>query len=86
LLLALGREAAKAKKPIHLNIVLANTLLTPKGVGTLYGHIFEMQIDQKRYSLDTGIFDDVQLFDKALNLCEELAQQTLGQKEEKLRA
>lgn len=84
LLLALGRGVANAKKPIHLNIVLANTLLTPQGVETLYGHIFEMQIDRKKYSLDTGIFADVHLFDEALNVCEELASQTQNQKEESL--
>jgi len=85
LLLALGRGVAAAKKPIHLNIVLANTLLTPQGVETLYGHIFEMQIDRKKYSLDTGIFEDVHLFDEALSLCEELATQTQNQKEESVR-
>ena len=84
LLLALGRGVANAKKPVHLNIVLANTLLTPQGVETLYGHIFEMQIDRKKYSLDTGIFADVHLFDEALTVCEELAIQTQNDKEETL--
>jgi type I restriction-modification system DNA methylase subunit len=81
LLLALGRGVVNAKKPIHLNIVLANTLLTPQGIETLYGHIFEMQIDRKKYSLDTEIFEDVYLFDEALNVCEELASQTENQRE-----
>lgn len=84
LLLALGREVVSAKKPIHLNIILANTLLAPQGVGTLYGNIFQMQIDSEKYLLDTRIFDDVRLFDEALNVCEELAEQTHNQPEETL--
>jgi hypothetical protein len=84
LLLALGRDVVKAKKPVHLNIILANTLLAPQGVGTLLGNIFQMRIDEKAYSLDTQIFDDMRLFDEALNLCEDLAEQTQNQKEEKL--
>jgi type I restriction-modification system DNA methylase subunit len=82
LLLALGRGVAHTKKPIHLNVVLANTLLAPQGVQTLYEHIFEMQIDRKKYSLDVGIFSDVQLFDEALTVCEDLASQTQDQKDE----
>jgi type I restriction-modification system DNA methylase subunit len=85
LLVALGREIINAKKPIHLNIVLANTLLAPQGVETLYGNEFLMQIDKEKYSLDTQIFGDMGLFDEALNVCEELAEQTQNKKEEKLR-
>jgi hypothetical protein len=84
LLLALGRAVVNAKKPIHLNIILANTLLAPQGIGTLYRNVFKMQIDKDTYSLDTGIFDDMRLFDEALNLCEELAEQTQRHEEEKL--
>jgi hypothetical protein len=84
LLLALGREVVKAKKPIHLNIILANTLRAPQGVRTLYANIFRMRIDKKDYELDARIFEDVHLFDEALNLCEELAEQTQNRKEEGL--
>ncbi|HEX8141202.1 MAG TPA: N-6 DNA methylase [Pyrinomonadaceae bacterium] len=84
LLLALGREVVTAKKPVHLNIMLANTLLAPQGVETLYGNEFLMQIDKDRYSLSTQIFDNMHLFDEALNVCEELAEQTLKRREEKL--
>jgi type I restriction-modification system DNA methylase subunit len=76
LLLALGREVVNAKKPIHLNIVLANTLLAPQGVALLYANIFQMEIDKQKYQLHTNIFDDAALFDEALNACENLAEQT----------
>jgi type I restriction-modification system DNA methylase subunit len=83
LLLALGRDVVTANTPIHLNIMLANTLLAPQGIRTLYGNVFEMQIDKEKYPLDTGIFEDVYLFDEALNLCEELAEQTKNRKAQK---
>ena len=84
LLLALGREVVNAKKPIHLNIVLANTILAPQGVALLYANIFQMDIDKQKYELHTNIFDDAALFDDALNVCEDLAEQTRNQKPETL--
>ncbi len=76
LLLALGREVVKARKPIHLNIVLANTLLAPQGVELLYANIFQMEIDKQKYQLHTSVFADAALFDEALTVCEDLAEQT----------
>lgn len=84
LLLAYGREVINARKPVHLNIIQANTLLTPQGVGSLFGNEFRMQIDKQSYSLDTRIFEDVHLFDGALSVCEDLAELTQGKKEERL--
>ncbi len=77
-LLALGKEVRNAKQPINLNIMLANTLLTPKGVETLFTNQFKMEIDKDTYFLDTRIFDDDNLFDQAIDICEELAAQTAG--------
>ena len=75
-LLALGKEVRNARRPINLNIMLANTLLSPKGVETLFMNQFKMEIDKESYFLDTHIFEDSNLFDKAVDLCEELAAQT----------
>jgi type I restriction-modification system DNA methylase subunit len=83
-LLALGKKVRDAKTPIHLNIILANTLLTPKGVQNLFSNQFNMEIDKERLSLDTAIFDDANLFDKALDVSEELAEQTANGAEIKL--
>ncbi len=82
LLVSLGKEIAKANKPIHLNITLANTLLAPEGVKNLFGGEFLMQIDKDKYYLNTQVFEDVHLFDEALEVCEELAEQTQGKKPE----
>lgn len=86
MLLALGKEISKSKKPIHLNIIQANTLLAPDGVKDLFGGNFEMSIDKEKFSLNTQIFEDVQLFDEALEVCEALAEQTLNKKKETIEA
>lgn len=86
MLLALGKEISKSKKPIHLNIIQANTLLAPDGVKDLFGGSFEMSIDKEKYKLNTQIFEAVQLFDEALEVCEALAEQTLNKKKETVEA
>lgn len=83
-LLALGKEVTKARKPVHINVILANTLLAPEGVHSLFGSEFEMKIDRMNYKLNTQVFDDVLLFDEALEICENLADQTSGSKKETL--
>lgn len=82
MLVALGKEVIKANKPIHINIILANTLLSPDEVKDLFGGRFEISIDKDKYSLNTQMLEDVKLFDEALEICEELAEQTLGKKPE----
>lgn len=77
ILLALGPDISKYKKPIHLNIILANTLLAPEGINNLFGDEFTMLIDKEALILNTQIFDDEHLFDESLELCEDLAEQTM---------
>jgi hypothetical protein len=81
LLLTYGKSIVKSKKPIYLNIILANTLLAPEGVENLFGNTFQMHIDKEKYSLTTQIFDDVTVFDEALEICENLSEETCGQKQ-----
>lgn len=73
LLLALGKGVIAAKRPIHLNIILANTLLAPEGVEDLFGNEFTLPIDTEKYVLNTKVFENVHLFDNALDTCEELS-------------
>jgi hypothetical protein len=80
LLLALGKDLIQAQKQVHLNIILANTLLAPEGVKTLWGSQFTMPIDKEKYVLNTQILEDVELFDTALDVCEDLAEQTMHRK------
>ncbi|MBS1635424.1 MAG: SAM-dependent DNA methyltransferase [Bacteroidetes bacterium] len=81
-LLALGKEITHAKKPIHLNVILANTLLAPDGVQDLFGTSFRMMIDKEKLILSSQILEDMKLFDDALDICEELAEQTMGKQKE----
>ena len=82
MLITLGKEVTKAKRPIHINIILANTLLAPEGVKNLFGGEFRMKIDKLTLDLNTQVLEDVELFDNALEICEELAEQTLNKKVE----
>lgn len=82
MLLAFGKEITKAKKPVHFNIILANTLLAPEGVKNLFGGEFIMHIDKEKLWLNTQVFEDVHLFDEALEVCEDLAEQSMNKKKE----
>jgi len=82
LLLALGKEIIEAKNPVYLNIILANTLLAPEGVQNLFGKDFTLNIDKEKYKLTTQVLDDVKLFDDTLEICDELAEQTMNKKSE----
>jgi type I restriction-modification system DNA methylase subunit len=75
-LIGLGKEVVNSKKPIHINVILANTLLTPEGEQNLFGGEFTMHIDKDKYVMNTQLLEDVKLFDDALEACEELAEQT----------
>lgn len=72
-LISLGKSVAKSKTPIRINVILANTLLAPEGVETLFGGEFKLNIDRDDYVVNTQILNDVNLFDEALQVCDDLA-------------
>ena len=82
ILLTLGQEVVKSKKPVHINVILSNTLLAPEGVQNLFGGEFALQIDKEKLLLNTQVFEDVLLFDEALDVCDDLAEQTCHKKSE----
>jgi hypothetical protein len=51
----------------------------------LFGNEFLLEIDKDNYSLQIQIFDDMALFDDAMSVCEELAEQTQKRKDESLK-
>lgn len=79
-LLALGKEVVHARKPVHLNVILANTLLAPDGVEDLFGKKFKMTIDKEKLELSSQILEDVKVFDESLEVCEDVADQTYNRK------
>ena len=81
MLLALGKDISKAHKPIHLNVILANTLLAPEGIeNNLFGNEFIVQIDKDKIGINNDVLNDVVVFDAALDICDKLSGQTIYQK------
>jgi len=76
ILLAIGDKMKTVKKPVTLNVFLANTLLTPEGTLELFDEEFIVRIDEKRYSVATSVFDNAAFFDTALDICDDLADLT----------
>ena len=83
-LLSLGKEIRNLKRPIHINVILSNTLKIPEGVRDLFGSNFRMDIDKDKFLLTTHVLEDLNLFDVAVDVCEELAEQTLNEKKASL--
>jgi hypothetical protein len=73
-LLALGHRIKQARKPVILNVYLANTLLLKQADIRLTGHEYAMNIDRKDYHIDISIFENANLFDKAVHVCDKLAE------------
>ncbi|HUZ60276.1 MAG TPA: AIPR family protein [Hanamia sp.] len=83
-LLSLGKEIRNLKQPIHINVILSNTLKIPEGVRDLFGSNFKMDIDKDKFLLTTHVLEDLNLFDVAVDVCDELAEQTLHEKKASL--
>ena len=79
-LLALGELVGAAKRPIFLRVYLSNSLETPeiKGGATLFGEEFRIRIDDRNHFLPTGVFDDPDLFDRAVSLADRLADESVN--------
>lgn len=78
LILTLGKAVRGVKKPIRLNIILANTLLAPKGTQDLFGTQFSISIDKKKHKVSTSILENMTVFDTAIFICDKVADQTMN--------
>ena len=79
LLLALGDSLRHAKRPVQLRVYLANSLTTPQlSAVNLFGEEFGVTIDERKYYLPTGTFDEPSLFDHAVSIADGLADDTAG--------
>jgi len=81
-LLSLGNKIKTLRKPLSINVYLANTLLAPSDSISLFGNEFKLTIDKKTYILKSSILSNNLLFDEALNVCEELAETSSHKKKE----
>ena len=80
MLIALGKEIKSLKRPVHINIILSNTLLSPEGIKDLFGGSFQLNIDKAIFRLNSQVLEDMSLFDEGVDVCEMLAEQTLHKK------
>ena len=83
LLLAIGTELLQnTRRPFNLRVYLSNSLLTPQSHHsgqnsvTLFGDEFGVSINNKKYDLPTGTFDDPAFFDVAVEVADYMADQT----------
>ncbi|GAA4453029.1 hypothetical protein GCM10023189_17410 [Nibrella saemangeumensis] len=80
LLLALGEPVRHARRPIYLRVYLANSLVTLQlAAVNLFGEEFGVTIDDRKYYLPTGTFDNPTLFDNAVSVADALATDTVGE-------
>jgi methylase of polypeptide subunit release factors len=70
----------KPREPLRLNVLMANTLMSPKGTTSLFGDEFKILIDRKVLSLNTKILESSEMFDKGLEWCDDMAKLHLGKK------
>lgn len=83
LLLSLGSKVLRLKKPINLQVYLANSLISPEGIGFLKDEFF-LKMAGKTYQLPEYAFENNTLYDNAIAEADDLAELTKNQKEEKL--
>ena len=72
-LLALGKDVKNARKPVVINILLANTLYSPINENTLFGEEFLMPIDRNEYKVNSLILNNISEFNKGLEVCDQLS-------------
>jgi hypothetical protein len=82
LLLSLGKNLKRLKYPVQLRIYLANTLFVPVGTVNLFEDECQMVIDHEAFKVSTHLFDDGQLFDTAIRVCDELAHASMRKPDE----
>ena len=71
-LLALGDLIQRSRRPINLQIYLANSLLVPRGTANLFESNFEVSIDNGQYVIDVQGIPEGLAFDDLISLCDEL--------------
>lgn len=74
MLLAFGDRIRAAKKPVILQIFLANSLLVPRGSANLFETSFEVSVDNKQHVLDIAGIKGGDAFDNLISLCDDLVE------------
>lgn len=82
-LLALSKKIKEARKPVTINVFLSNTLLLQQTDIRISGNEYKMNIDGRIYHINTEIFENAELFDKAVYVCDKLAEYKTDRKVER---
>lgn len=82
-LLATADRLKKLKRPINIQVFLANTLIIPAEKANLFENKFDVIINKEKYELTRSLLDnsDPSFYDNAISLCENLAQMDADRKE-----
>ena len=83
LLIGMQNLIRKARKPVILRVYLANSIVTPEGTKDLFGEDYAVSFNKHRYNLPIKIFDFPELFDRAIIVCDKLADMSMGKTDEK---
>lgn len=75
-LLATADRMKKLKRPINIQVFLANTLIIPADKANLFENKFDVIINKEKYELTRSLLDDSDpsFYNNAISFCENLAQ------------
>jgi len=71
-LLSLGTAITLAKRPVTLQIYLANSLLVPRGAADLFRDSFKISVDNKEYAIELRGLHGSEDFDKLISFCDNI--------------
>lgn len=82
-LLATADRLKKLKRPINIQVYLANTLIIPADKANLFENKFDVIINKEKYELTRSLLDssDPSFYDNSISFCENLAQMDANRKE-----
>jgi SAM-dependent methyltransferase len=69
-LLSLGTSVTDARRPVTLQVYLANSLLVPRGTADLFQQTFNITVDNKSYMLDVKGLAGADSFDRLIGFCD----------------
>lgn len=82
-LLATADRLRKLKRPINIQVFLANTLIIPADKANLFENKFDVIINKEKYELTRSLLDasDPSFYDNSISFCENLAQMDANRNE-----
>ncbi|MBI5726842.1 MAG: N-6 DNA methylase, partial [Ignavibacteriales bacterium] len=79
LLIAVADRLKKIRKPINLQVYLADTLRIPDESTGLWADHFEIDIDNEKHQISKQLLAKPSIFDSSISLCQELAEMNQGE-------